>query len=134
MRDFASIFPVTIVSRLLGIPPNSDRERRFKSLADSAVVAFNPMCSEEDKLRSIHSFATHLEEVRELMEEKRRNPGDDLMTDMIEAETAGDRFTPGRDHLDGDGDHRGRLGDDGELALLRTDRADATSGPARPLP
>jgi len=94
VAEFASIFPVTIVSRLLGIDPNSEREKRFKGLADSAVVAFNPMCSEEEKLHSIHSLAAHFEEVRELMEEKRRNPGDDLMTDMVEAEADGDRFTP----------------------------------------
>lgn len=92
--SFASIFPVTIVSRLLGIEPNSDREARFKALADSAVVAFNPMCSEEDKLRSIHSLALHFEEVRALMEEKRAAPADDLMSDMVQAEADGDRFTP----------------------------------------
>jgi cytochrome P450 len=94
VASFASIFPVTIVSRLLGIEPNSDREARFKMLADSAVVAFNPMCSEDEKLRSIHSLAVHFEEVRALMEEKRKNPGQDLMTDMVEAEADGDRFTP----------------------------------------
>ena len=94
VEEFAAVFPVTIVSRLLGIPPNSERELRFKSLADSAVVAFNPMCSEADQLRSIHSLAIHFEEVRELMEEKRRHPANDLMTDMVQAESDGDRFTP----------------------------------------
>ncbi|HKK52980.1 MAG TPA: hypothetical protein VKA74_15385, partial [Myxococcota bacterium] len=85
VADFASVFPVTIVSRLMGISPNSERERRFKALADSAVVAFNPMCSDEEKLRSIHSMTIHLEEVRALMDEKRATPGADLMTDMIQA-------------------------------------------------
>lgn len=94
VTSFASVFPVTIVSRLLGIEPNSEREARFKSLADSAVVAFNPMCSEEDKLRSIHSLTVHFEEVRKLMEEKRQHPTNDLMTDMVQAEADGDRFTP----------------------------------------
>ena len=94
VSEFASIFPVTIVSRLLGIEPNSEREARFKALADSAVVAFNPMCSEEDKLRSIHSLEIHFEEVRALMEEKRKSPAQDLMTDLVQAEADGDRFTP----------------------------------------
>jgi cytochrome P450 len=84
-REFAEIFPVNIVSRLMGIPRDSDRERRFKGLADSAVVAFNPMCSEEEKLRSIHSIGMHMEEIRGLMEEKRAHPGNDLMTDMVQA-------------------------------------------------
>jgi cytochrome P450 len=85
-KQFAEIFPVNVVSRLMGIAPDSDRERRFKDLADSVVVAFNPMCSEEEKLRSFHSMTAHMEEVRALMEEKRRNPGNDLMTDMVQAE------------------------------------------------
>ena len=85
-KQFAEIFPVNIVSRLMGIAPDSDRERRFKDLADSVVVAFNPMCSEEEKLRSFHSMTLHMEEVRVLMEEKRAHPGNDLMTDMVQAE------------------------------------------------
>lgn len=94
-KEFAEIFPVNIVSRLMGIAPDSDRERRFKSLADAAVVAFNPMCSDAEKLRSLHSIALHMEEVRELMDEKRANPGEDLMTDMVQAEDDADRhFTP----------------------------------------
>ncbi len=94
-KEFAEIFPVNIVSRLMGIARDSDRERRFKTLADSVVVAFNPMCSEEEKLHSLHSMTVHMEEVRELMEEKRANPGEDLMTDMVQAEDDTDRgFTP----------------------------------------
>ncbi len=93
VRDFASLFPVTIVSRLLGISANSERERRFKALADAAVVAFNPMCSEAEQLRSLHSMTIQIEEVRALMDEKRERPGADLMTDMIQAESEGDRFS-----------------------------------------
>lgn len=94
-KNFAEIFPVNIVSRLMGIAPDSDRERRFKDLADSVVAAFNPMCSEEEKLRSFHSMSVHMEEVRELMEEKRAHPGNDLMTDMLQAQDEADRgFEP----------------------------------------
>lgn len=93
VAEFAALFPVAIISRLMGIAPNSDRERQFKALADSVVVAFNPMCSEADKLRSIHSMTLHMEEVRLLMEEKRANPGSDLLTDMVQAEADGDRFS-----------------------------------------
>jgi len=94
IAEIASIYPVAVVSRLLGIEANSDRERRFKDLADTAITAFSPMADEASKLRALYAAAQHLEEVRELMEEKRRTPGDDLMTDMIQAEAGGDRFTP----------------------------------------
>ncbi len=93
VAEFAALFPVAIISRLMGIAPDSDRERQFKALADSVVVAFNPMCSEADKLRSIQSMTISLEAVRELMEEKRAHPGSDLLTDMVQAEEDGSRFS-----------------------------------------
>lgn len=93
VAEFAALFPVAIISRLMGIAPNSAREREFKALADSVVVAFNPLCSEADKLRSIQSMTLHMENVRLLMEEKRANPGNDLLTDMVQAEDEGTRFS-----------------------------------------
>lgn len=94
VREIASIYPVAIVSRMLGIPAASERERRFKDLSDQMVVAFNPMASEADTLRAIHAMMLGLDETRALMDEKRANPGDDLMTDILQAESEGDRFTP----------------------------------------
>lgn len=90
-KEFAEIFPVNIVSRLMGIPRDSVREKRFKDFADTAVIAFNPMCSEAEKLRSIHNMTIHMAEIRELMEEKRANPGNDLMTDMVEVQDDSER-------------------------------------------
>jgi cytochrome P450 len=92
VRDFAWIYPVVIVSRLLGIEPNSERERSFRILADLDGVTFNPMVDADERQRALDQMAIHLEEVRALMEEKRRLPGDDLMTDLIRAESEGDRF------------------------------------------
>lgn len=92
VRDFAWTYPVVIVSRLLGIEPNSERERSFRVLADLDGVTFNPMVEAEERQRALDQMAIHLAEVRALMEEKRRQPGDDLMTDLIRAESEGDRF------------------------------------------
>lgn len=93
VSEIAAVYPVGVVSRLLGIPASSDRERRFKGLADAAVTAFSPVADPAGKLRAIHATALHLEEVRGLMEEKRRNPADDLMSYLLQVEEAGDRFT-----------------------------------------
>jgi cytochrome P450 enzyme len=92
VRDFAWSYPVSIVSRLLGIEPNSERERSFRLLADLDGVSFNPMIGGEERQRALDQMAVHLEEVRALMAEKRRQPGDDLMTDLIRAESEGERF------------------------------------------
>ncbi|MBK7949854.1 MAG: cytochrome P450 [Deltaproteobacteria bacterium] len=92
VRDFAWSYPVMIVSRLLGIEPNSERERSFRVLADLDGVTFSPMVSREERQRALDQMAIHLEAVRALMEEKRGKPGDDLMTDLIRAEAEGERF------------------------------------------
>lgn len=92
VRDFAGIYPILIVSRLLGIEPNSERERSFQILADLDGVTFNPMVSGDQRQRALDAMAVHLGEVRALMEEKRRLPSDDMMTDLIRAESDGDRF------------------------------------------
>jgi cytochrome P450 len=92
VREFAWVYPVVIVSRLLGIAPNSEREHSFRILADLDGVTFNPMVDGATRQRALDEMAIHLGEVRALMEEKRRQPGDDLMTDLIRAESEGDRF------------------------------------------
>ena len=94
VADIASRFPVAVISRMLGIAPNSERERHFKSLADSIVVAFNPMIDEKAQLECLQLMAEHMQQVGELMEEKRRQPGDDLMSHLVEAEAEGEHFTP----------------------------------------
>ncbi|MFP6578423.1 MAG: cytochrome P450 [Myxococcota bacterium] len=92
VRDVAAVYPVGVISRLLGIPADSERERHFKDLADNVVVAFNPMTDEATKLRAFDLMAGYLEEIGEWMEEKRRSPSDDLMTYLVEAEADGDHF------------------------------------------
>lgn len=92
VSEIAAPYPIGVISRLLGIPANSDRELRFKALADSVVVAFNPMTDEATQLRSIHLMEGYLAEIAEWMEEKRRNPSDDLMSHLVQVEHEGDRF------------------------------------------
>lgn len=93
VKEIAAPYPIGVISRLLGIPGNSDRELHFKELADSVVVAFNPLTDEATQLRSIHLMEGYLGEIGEWMEEKRRNPADDLMSHLVQVEHEGDRFS-----------------------------------------
>jgi cytochrome P450 len=92
VADFAWAYPVMIIARLLGIEPNSERERTFRILADLDGVTFSPMVDAVERRRALDAIAVHLKEIEALIEEKRRDPGDDLMTDLIRAESDGDRF------------------------------------------
>jgi cytochrome P450 len=91
--EIASIYPVGVVSRLLGIPGNSERERRFKDCADALVAAANPMIPPDVLLRAIANLELLVGEIEGLIAEKQQSPGDDLMTDMLAAEESGDRFS-----------------------------------------
>jgi len=91
--EIASVYPVAVVSRLLGIPGSSERERRFKGYADALVAAANPMIAPDVLLRAISSLEKLVAEIEELIAEKQAAPGDDLMTDMLAAEESGDRFS-----------------------------------------
>ena len=94
VSDIAARYPVAVISRLLGIPANSERERHFKDLADAVIVAFNPMTDEATILRAMHLMEGYLAEIEEWMEEKRREPADDLMTHLVQVESEGDHFQP----------------------------------------
>jgi cytochrome P450 len=92
VSELASVYPVTVISRLLGIPEKSDREREFKRYADGLVAAANPTVGDEIQLRAFQLATELVGEIETLMAEKRRAPADDLMTAMLQAETEGDRF------------------------------------------
>ena len=92
VRDLAYPLPAIVIAELLGAPPE-DREN-FKVWSDG-IVAFqgSGVVSAELMAHSQH----HLLEMRaflaELMAERRREPRDDLLSRLVEAEMEGDRLT-----------------------------------------
>jgi cytochrome P450 len=50
VADFAAPFPIRVISRMIGIPPNTERERRFKELSDELVTLVNPTLSLERRV------------------------------------------------------------------------------------
>ena len=95
--DFVEIFakrlPLITISDMIGVP-DADRERvvaaadLLVTLADPEVLAGRtPLQVLGEALGTLHQFATALAAHRE------RNPGDDLMTALVEAELDGERLT-----------------------------------------
>ncbi|MGW9043006.1 cytochrome P450 [Streptomyces lydicus] len=83
---FALPIPVAVICRLLGVPPE-DRPR-FRVWSDAALST-SSLTSEE--------FDANQEELRaymrQLIQEHRRAPQDDLMTALIDARDTGDRLS-----------------------------------------
>ncbi|MEM7408790.1 MAG: cytochrome P450 [Myxococcota bacterium] len=84
--------PTIVIAELLGVDP--DRHADFKSWGDAMIaVSFNPAAEPGDVAiaeRAREALgAFFLEEI----ESRRRTPGDDLVTALVEAEVDGDRLT-----------------------------------------
>jgi cytochrome P450 len=91
----AKRLPLVTISDMIGVP-EADRERvvhaadELVTLADPDVLAGRePIVALGEALATLHQFATELAAHRE------RQPGDDLMTGLVQAEIDGDRLTHG---------------------------------------
>lgn len=92
IAEFAGPIPTVVIAELLGI--DATKHKDFKAWSDAGVTtAFNPFATEEEK-RSAESARENLRQffVDEL-KARRQNPGDDLISDMIRAETQGEKLT-----------------------------------------
>jgi cytochrome P450 len=89
----AKRLPLITISEMIGVP-DADRQRvveaadRLVTLADPEVQAGrDPLVLLGESLGTLHQFAT------ELAADRERDPGDDLMTALVQAEIDGDRLT-----------------------------------------
>ena len=85
VQAYAFPLPITVIAELLGVPP-SDRDR-FRDWSDAMV---RPALSAEQLERfggSMQEFADYL---RALFEERRREPGADLVSALVAVEDGGD--------------------------------------------
>ncbi len=86
MSAYALPVPLTIIAELLGIPP--DDRLRFHSFSRSTISASTLVGA----LRSVPDQRTLSRNLRKLIAERRREPCDDLITALVQAEEAGDKL------------------------------------------
>lgn len=86
VREFALPLPLTVIAELLGVPPK-DREK-FHQLSD----AFLRPPSTVNMLRIVPALWSFMRYLRVLFAERKRNPQNDLLTALVQAEEAGDRL------------------------------------------
>jgi cytochrome P450 PksS len=90
VRDYALPIPLTVIADLLGIP--EDRRLRFHRLTRGSLPMGAPT-GLFDVPRSIPYVWLLLRFFRKLFAEVRARPRDDLLTDLVQAEEAGDRLS-----------------------------------------
>jgi cytochrome P450 len=93
METFANPIPNAVISRITGIPPAGDDERRFRELAQATIRGFFSFSDEVTKRAGDDAFVEIASWVRELAKERRDSLGEDMISDLIRAQDRGDRLS-----------------------------------------
>ena len=91
MSAFAAPLPAIVIARMIGVPER-DLER-FKVWSDRLARAVEPLLTpdeEETVVRTVRELAGYNATI---VEQRRREPRDDLVSRLVEAEEQGDRLT-----------------------------------------
>ena len=92
IADFAGPVPTVVIAEMLGIDPGMQDD--FKRWSDTSVkVAFNPFPGEEERARAMAARQALNEFFHAEIGRRRQQPGDDLISDMLRAEEAGERLS-----------------------------------------
>jgi len=94
METFANPIPNAVISRITGIPPAGDDERRFRELAQTAIRGFFSFSADEiTKKAGENAFVEIADWVRRLATERRASLREDMISDLIRAQDRGDRLS-----------------------------------------
>jgi len=89
IRDYALPMPTTIITEMLGVPPK-DR-RQFYRWTNAIASMF---ASKGAMLNAIPNMWTLIRYIRRLIQKRRTDPRDDLVSDLIRAEEGGSSRGP----------------------------------------
>lgn len=89
--DFGYVLPMTVIAVMLGVPP-SDRDLfvRWSAGVSQSLEPYSPPDLVNHASKLVDEFKAYL---GNLANERRRKPGDDLMTMLVEAEQDGERIS-----------------------------------------
>jgi len=87
MSGYALPIPLTVIGELLGIPV--DVRQRLHNLSRNTFSSANAF----DVVLAIPNQRLLINRIRKLVAERRRDPRDDLITALVQAEEAGDRLS-----------------------------------------
>ncbi len=87
VTDYALPLPATVIAELLGVP--AEDHAKFHRWSNRLVS----VSSGRDMLRALPAALSFVRYLRKLVERRRADPQDDLITALIRAEEAGDKFS-----------------------------------------
>jgi cytochrome P450 len=84
--------PFVVISEMLGIPEGRDRFQ-LREWSGAVVKTFDPIITREESLAAFDAADNIIAYTNEVIDWKRENPSDDLLTALIAAEDEGDRLS-----------------------------------------
>ncbi|MFJ4513123.1 cytochrome P450 [Streptomyces sp. NPDC088816] len=91
LADVAEPLPVAVIAEMLGIPESDRAQLRPWSADICGMYELNP--SEETAAKAVRASVEFSDCLRELIAERRKEPGEDLISGLIAAHDEGDRLT-----------------------------------------
>jgi cytochrome P450 len=89
INELAVPLPVKVIAAQLGVP--QDDLPKFKKWSDSFIARLGRMISKEQELECVKDIVAFQHYFHNVIEERRKQPKDDLITDLVQAEVAGER-------------------------------------------
>ena len=87
VSDYAFPLPITVIAELLGIP--LDNQNQFRIWSNAFV---RPAITPEEQQAAMSLLLEFANYMQQLVAERRRQPGNDLLSGLIHAEEGGDRL------------------------------------------
>ena len=91
IEGFAFPLPVTVIAEMLGVPPE-DMDR-FRGWSNDISLTIEPALTDEQTGRVQKATEEIFEYFEGVMDQRRRDPKDDMITALMNAEEEGDRLT-----------------------------------------
>jgi len=91
MEALAYRLPVAVISRMLGVP--SSDWPRFRDVVGRATVLLEPVIADEEIESAFEAQAELEAYFHRLVQARRQQPGDDLLSDLIKVEEGSDKLT-----------------------------------------
>lgn len=87
VEEFAIPLPVAMIAQQIGL---RNDPRQVKYWSDAAVDRFSQMVGRERELECARAFVEYQKYMKSLIDDRRANGGDDLLTDLVEARVEGE--------------------------------------------
>ncbi len=87
VEDFSIPLPVAMIAQQIGL---DNDPKQVKEWSDAAVDRFSQMVDRERQLECAHAFVDYQKYMKAKIDECRKEGGDDLLTDLVEARVEGE--------------------------------------------